>query len=342
MDHDGPVPCDNTTEPWNMMELIQAESPDIAHVHNVFPQLTPSVLNACKRAGVPVVLHCHDYRLTCPVTSHLHDLKVCDRCRGGREYWCALNNCRGDIPESVAYAIRHAVVRAFRLVTDNVTLFVVLSEFAKHHLVNRGFREEQIVVLRNPVLLPESAVDPSGGEYAAFVGRLVPEKGTDTLLAAAAWLPELPIRLAGSGPLMPRLVKSAPGNVTFAGHLNRENLVQFYKKARFLVIPSRWFEMCPLVISEGMSYGLPVVASRIGGLPELVEEHVTGLLFEPGNSEDLASKMELLWKNPQLCRQMGKAGRQKAFLEYSEELYYKRLMAIYAKAIELTKRNKAS
>ena len=121
----------------------------------------------------------------------------------------------------------------------------------------------------------------------------------------------------------------------FAGFLDTQKMAAFYRNARFLVLPSKWFEVCPMVIIEAMSNGLPVIASRIGGIPEIVEDGVTGVLFEPGNSEDLAEKMKLLWENPELCRQMGTAGRKKAIREYGEDVYYRRLMDVYQRAIEM-------
>ena len=145
------------------------------------------------------------------------------------------------------------------------------------------------------------------------------------------------MRLAGDYSRMPDTLKEAPPNVTFAGWLNRAQLVGFYRNARFSVAPSVCFETFGLVGAEAMSYGLPVIASKIGGLPEIVEDGVTGLLFEPGNAEELADKMKLLWDNPDLCRQMGQAGREKAMREYNEDVYYERLMAAYQRAIEVNK-----
>jgi glycosyltransferase involved in cell wall biosynthesis len=111
-------------------------------------------------------------------------------------------------------------------------------------------------------------------------------------------------------------------------------MAAFYQGARFLVVPSMWFEGCPLVVSEAMSHGLPVIASRIGGLPEFVEDGVTGLLFEPGNVAELAEQIRTLWENPDLCRRLGEAGRRKAEREYNEEVYYRSLISIYEQAIE--------
>jgi glycosyltransferase involved in cell wall biosynthesis len=152
------------------------------------------------------------------------------------------------------------------------------------------------------------------------------------LLAAAARLPDVPIRLAGNGPILQDLSAAAPANATFVNRLDPAEMGAFYRAARFLVVPSMWFEGCPLVVSEAMSRGLPVIASRIGGLPELVDDGTTGLLFEPGNVAELAARIRLLWDDPDLCQRMGEAARQKAMREYSEEVYYQRLVAVYDKA----------
>jgi glycosyltransferase involved in cell wall biosynthesis len=216
-----------------------------------------------------------------------------------------------------------------------VTLYVPPSEFVKRKLVNAGFPGERIVVIPNPITLPaDSVVDASAGKYVAYAGHIRPEKGINTLLAAAR-MTGLQIRLAGDYSLMPEVVKVAQANEKFLGHLNRGQLGKFYRNARFLVVPGVCFEAFGLVLVEAMSHGLPVIASRIGGMPEIVEDGVTGLLFEPGNSEDLANKMNLLWENPDLCRQMGIQGHEKVISEYSNEVYYKRLMAVYEKAIIL-------
>jgi len=320
-----------------MLRLLKIDRPDIVHIHNLYPLFSPSVLVACRRAGIPAVMTIHNFALTCPNWFHLHKGHICQRCIGGREYWCVLKNCTEDIFKSLAYALRTAVARKWRLFKDNVTLFIALSEFAKRRLIDAGFRKERIVVMPNMVSVPEVRADPARGKYIAYAGRLSVEKGVDTLLRAARKFPGLPVRLAGDGPSMAQLVAQAPKNAKFLGALNRRKLALFYRKARFVVVPSLCFESGSLVTAEAMSHGLPVIASRIGGLPEMVEDGVTGLLFEPGNAEDLALKMNLLWENPGLCRRMGETGREKAAREYNEEVYYKRLIALYEKAIEVGK-----
>jgi len=243
-----------------------------------------------------------------------------------------LKNCRHNIFESVGYSLRTAVARKFRLFKNNLTLIIALTEFAKRRLSDAGFLNERIFVLPNMVSIPDSATDSTMGKYIAYVGTVYPAKGIDTLIATAKKLPRLPFRLAGSWSRMPELIEKAPKNVAILGQLERAELETLYRKARFMVLPSICFEVCPVVVLEAMSYGLPVIASRIGGLAELVDDGITGLLFEPGNADDLAKKVNLLWDNPHLCQKMGIAGRNKACLEYSKDVYYERLMAIYHSA----------
>ncbi len=277
-----------------MVRTLRQECPDVIHVHNLYPLFSPSVLVACRREGIPTVMTLHNYDLTCPIGCHLYRSSVCERCLGGREYWCILRNCRGRVLESVAYALRRAVALRSRVFHRNVSRFIALTHFGKMRMVEAGLAEARISVVPNMVALDHPPVDPSGGQYAAFAGRMSPEKGVDTLLAAARRLPAASIVLAGDGPCANQLAQGAPSNATFVGRLDHAEMGGLYRRARFVVVPNKWFEMCPLVISGSMSYGLPVIASRIGGLPELVDDGVTGLLFEPGNAEDLAQKMGLL------------------------------------------------
>jgi glycosyltransferase involved in cell wall biosynthesis len=314
--------------------LLRIERPDIVHAHNLYPLFSPSVLVACHKAGVPIVMTPHNYSLTCPNWAHLYEGQICERCVGGREYYCVLKNCRKNLFESIGYALRTAVARKLRFFHDNVTVFIALTHFAKGRLIDAGFAADRIFVLPNMVHTPDRPANPSEGKYIAYVGRIDPEKGIDTLLAAAH-ITGLPIYLAGAGGLKTQFEKTAPAGIKFLGPLDRGRLDSLYRNARFVVVPSKWFEMCPLVISEASSYGLPVIASRIGGLPELVVNGTTGLLIEPGNVDDLAHKMKRLWDDPTLCDQMGQAGREKMLKEHNEEVYFQELLSIYKKAIDL-------
>jgi glycosyltransferase involved in cell wall biosynthesis len=323
---------------YEMASLLRRDRPDVVHVHSVFPMFSPSVLVACRRAGIPVVMTVHSHILTCPNADHLYEGRICEECIGGHEYRCVLKNCRRNVFESSAYALRSSIARRFQLFHDNVTLFIALTNFGKTKLIQADFSEEQIVVVPNATSVSRATMpaDPVDGECIAFAGRISPEKGVDTLLSAAEQIGQIPVKIAGGGPLVSRMKDRAPYNVQFVGILSQDRLLSFYRKSRFAVVPSVWYEPFGLVVVDAMALGLPVVASRIGGLPEIVEDGITGLLFEPGNAEDLANKLRFLWENPELCRQMGKAGREKVALQYSQNVYYKNLMEVYEKAIKLS------
>jgi glycosyltransferase involved in cell wall biosynthesis len=316
----------------DVRRAVREFRPDVVHAHNLYPMLSPSALAACRREGVPVVLSVHNYSMTCPHWVHFRNGNLCEKCVGGREYHCVLQNCRGNRIESLGYALRTATARKFGLFRKNATLVIALTRFARQRLIDSGFSADQVVVLPNMVDQVEAPSVTNKGQYVAFAGRFSAEKGIDTLLDAAREHAHIPVRLAGDGPLAHQDM-SAPGQVTFAGRLERKGMDRFFRNARMVVVPSRWFEVCPLVISESMMHGLPVIASRIGGLGELVEEGKTGLLFEPGNHQDLAAKIALLWNNPRLCHAMGQAGRAKAMREYSAENYSRGLMEIYHSAM---------
>ena len=309
--------------------------PDVVHVNNLYPLFSPSVLKACQRAGMPVVMTVHNYSLTCPTMYHLYRGAVCERCLGGREYWCVAKNCRNSNSESVAYALRAFAARKLRLFLDLVTLFIVPTEFTKNLLVRAGFSPDRFVVLRNMVVTDGEPADPASGQYVGYAGRMSPEKGVDILLRAATQLPEAEFRLAGAGPAVEDLTKMAPPNARFVGLLDELALRQFYREARFLVVPSRWYEMCPLVISEAAGHGLPVIVSNLGGLGEIVQNGVNGLTFSPESADDLASKIRSLWENPALCATMGRAAYRRAVANLGEDVYFRQLMEVYHKARRL-------
>lgn len=318
-----------------MRKLLLGKRPDVVHIHNVFPLISPSILGECRKAGVPVVMTLHNYRLACPRGLHMIDGKICEKCRGGKEYWCVLRNCEDNLCKSFGYALRGYLGRRLRSFSDNVAVYTTMTEFHKERLISEGVPPERICVLTNMVSVNGQANSCATGEYIAFAGRVSREKGLDVLLAAAQKCRHVPFRIAGNHERMAQIVQAVPSNCSFLGHLTGSELQQFYKAARIVVVPSLCFETFGLTVAEAMAWGKPTICSAIGALTEIVDDGITGLLFEPGNVDDLADKIQYLWARPDACMQMGKAGRQKALREYSPEKYYERLMAVYRKAIEL-------
>lgn len=319
-------------------EALKTFEPDLVQVQNLYPRLSPWILPAIREEGIPIVMRCANYRLVCPNGLFLSRGQICERCLGGREYWCVLRNCEGSLPKSLGYALRNYIARSRRLYLDHVNLFYAQTEFQKRKLVEGGIPENRIAVIPNMMDADTTLVESPIGDYLAFVGRGSPEKGISTLLKAATKLPEILFRLAGDFWRLPQVEKQKPPNVEVLGHLSGARLVEFYRNCRLLVFPSTWYEGFPGVLLEAMYWGKPVVCSRLGGLSEIVEDGVHGLLFEPGDYHDLAKKVNQLWARPELCVEMGRRGREKVLREYSPQKYYQRLLEVYKKAFKINER----
>lgn len=301
--------------------------PDVVHLHEVFPLVSPWILPECTRRGIPAVMTCVDYRLTCPVVTHLRGGRICTLCAGGREHWALVHNCRERLSESLAVAFYGALTRKLGLFHRHVSRFVAPSEFTRGWLADHaGIPRDRIATISPVVEIPAAAVDPDAGEYVAYAGRLTPEKGVETLVEAAR-ISGLPFVIARHERSLVSL--DVPPEVRVVSTRTREDLDAFYRRARVLVVPSIWFETFGLVAAEAMSHGVPVVASRIGALACLVEDGVDGLLFEPRDAVDLCDKVRRVWGDAALGRRLGAAGRRKARDLWSAERHFERLTELY-------------
>jgi len=316
-----------------MDKALDQHYPDLVQVQNLYPFLSPSIFKPCRQRGVPIVMRCPNYRLFCPSALHLSHGQVCERCLGGKEYWCVLRNCENDRFKSLGYALRNAVARITRSILDNVSMFIVLSQFQKQRFIQAGIPAYRLQILPNMAPQVAGAATEQLGDLITFVGRASPEKGIEDFVAAARKLPELPFAVAGATDRVPELVASSPPNVRWLGFLKDKELNDAYVCSRLVVFPFRWFEGFPNVVTRAMALQRPVLAARIGAVPEIVDDGRTGLLFEMGNVEDLVTKIRTLYVDSAHCRQMGAAGRAKALSAYSPEQVYTRLMEIYQQAL---------
>ena len=308
--------------------LLDRFQPDVVHVHEVFPLVSPWILPLCSDRGVPVVMTCVDYRMTCPIVTHLSDGQICTRCTGGREYWAVLKNCRENLAESVTVATYNVLVRKLGLFNDHVARFIAPSEFTRDWLIQHaGIEAGKITTVSPVVAIPEDGSDPAHGDYAAYAGRFTPEKGIGTLLDAARFC-DVPVQLARAENSLIKM--EIPSDARVVVTRSRKELDAFFRGARMLVVPSVWFEAFGLVAAEAMAYGIPIVASRLGSLSHLVEDGVEGLLFEAGNPRDMAAKMEFLWNDPALCRELGRAARKKAMTSWTAAHHFENLNNIYS------------
>jgi glycosyltransferase involved in cell wall biosynthesis len=311
--------------------VIRDRRPDVVHVHELYPLISPWILPLCTRAGIPVVMSCYDFRLSCPIATHHSRGQACFRCVGGREYWCAIRNCRGSAPESIAFALRNASARRFGLYSRNVGRFVAISDYQRDFLAaHAGLDNARVVV--NPCVVgvpPVPVEDPSRGGYVAYAGRFVHEKGVEKMVEACR-REGLPMAFAGDAPSHPAV--RPEDDARFVMTKSPAELADFYRGARVVVVPSLWAETFGLVAAEAMSHGVPVVASRIGALPETVRDGETGLLAEPGDVAGLARAIRRLWDDATLARILGRGARRHVETQYGQPVHFDRMMRIYRDA----------
>lgn len=310
-------------------KLIADHKPAIAHVHNLYPQLSTSALDAFHDAGVPVVMHVQDYKITCPTAQHLRKGEICEKCMNGHEYWAAIHNCRGSVPMSIAYSLRNAWARKSGRLERAVSAYVCPTRFVADLIIRGGFPADRVKVVPNFSDLPDVPFREPGGDYVAYVGRISPEKGLDVLIDAGRRT-GLPVKIVGDPSQMPELQTNLPANVQFVGKLDRHEMPGFLNRAKMLVVPSVWYEAFGIVCVEALSRGIPVIASNAGGLSEVVEHDRTGLLVPPRDPVSLGKAMQLLWDDVALARRLGECGYHTARQRYTPAAFYEGIRSVWA------------
>jgi glycosyltransferase involved in cell wall biosynthesis len=316
--------------------LIEATRPDVAHLHNIYHQLSPSILGPLRRHGVPTVLTLHDYKLICPNYTLFSGGSVCERCKG-HDYWHAVEQgcVKGSRAQSLLCAVEAYAHHATRTYERGIDTFIAPSRFMRDKVIEFGFEPDQVVHLPN--FLDLEAFEPSyePGSYAVYAGRIERVKGVSTLLEAWRHCQvEGPfgLRLAGDGELLDALRLQAPAGASFLGRLAKPDLMELVRGAAFVVVPSEWYENAPMNVLEAYACGKPVIGARIGGIPELVEEGQTGLLFEPGNVAQLQQRIEYLAERPGLAIEMGRKARARVERLHSPSRHLDALLAVYERA----------
>lgn len=316
-----------------MAAAISEFKPDLVHVHNFFPVLSPSIYYACNEAGVPVVQTLHNYRLICPSSILFRDGRVCEDCLGKIFAWPGvLHGCyQGSHLGTAAVAMMASVHRILNTYERRVQVVIALTEFARRKLVEGGFPAHKLVVKSSFV-----DVDPGQGQgrgdYVLFVGRLSQEKGVEVLLNAWETLgPRIALRIAGAGPFADHVRQQQavlPG-VEYLGYQSRPEITRLMKNARALIFPSLWYEGIPRTILESFATGTPVIATRIGSMESVVEPQQSGLHFAPGDAQDLVRQVDWMIEHPGEWQALRQRTRAVYEAKYSAERNYEMLMQIY-------------
>jgi glycosyltransferase involved in cell wall biosynthesis len=316
-------------DPGQVANAVRRHRAGVLHAHNLNPLFGARALRAARREGARVVLHVHNYRLVCAIATQFRDGAACTRCRG-RNTWPGVRlRCRGSTAEAVAYGAGIALHQ--RALLGAVDCFVVPSAFTRERLEEVGVPLRPAHVLPNFLPETEFAPEPPAGEpqHVLFAGRLVEEKGAETAIEAAARA-SVPLAIAGSGPGEPglRALASRLGaGVRFLGRLDPGELEEARSAAAFAVVPSLWDEPCPYAAIEAMASGLPVLASAVGGLPEVVGEDS---VLPARDVARWAEAMAALWNDAGHRRARAASALARARDLFGEERFYSGLMDAYA------------
>jgi glycosyltransferase involved in cell wall biosynthesis len=315
-------------------KVITRHRPDIAHIHGIAHELSPSILDGLSSMRIPTIFTLHDYKIKCPNTNFISQDKVCEKCYGGKFYNVARYRCkRNNIFASILAGVEAYTHNLLKIYEKNVNCFISPSKFLKNKMHNHGFRTKTVHI---PNFINMDRFKPSEKEkkkYCVYLGRIEKIKGVLTLAKAINLTDKVNLIVAGRGeaePLMRiELSQKKSNKIEFLGHIDTNEIIQLVQEAQFSIIPSEWYENNPMSALESMACGTPVIGANIGGIPEIVQDGVNGLLFEPGDYRQLSKKIEVLRDRPDLCRRMGENGRRMVLQVNNPETHYEKTFDLY-------------
>ncbi len=316
-------------------KLIDQVNPDIVHAHNIYHHLSPSVLSEVKSRNIPIILSLHDLKLLCPAYTMMGKNGICEKCKDNKAYQLIKNRCIKDsmLLSSIIYMERcvHDLLDSYR---KNVDYFRVISKFYLQKFMEWGWDTTNFTYIPNFVYSENITPEYTPGNYFVYFGRLSREKGLFTLLKAAS-IAKVKIVIVGSGPEKDSLIQCAEKmrvDVKFPGYLQGVNLYNAIRSARATVLPSEWYENAPMSIIESYALGKPVIGADIGGIPELIKENATGVLFHSGDHEDMAQSLLRLADMPAAeVLAMGRVARRWIEADFSPQNQINALLSLYAR-----------
>lgn len=316
---------------------LRKSKPDIVHVHNYFPILSPSIFYACKFFGVPVVHTLHNFRAICPTSLLMHKGKVTERSVKNSSFWALPKKVYRDSFLGTLILVLmievHKYIGTWKYTVDG---YIALTEFSKKKYLEAGWPSNKIYVKPNFSVDP-GINDKSRKPYVLFVGRLSDEKGILFLLEAFKKTTLL-LKIAGDGPLLNVVQENKTGNVEYLGCLSKDEVATHMKEASCLVMASNWYEGFPMVIVEALSHGLPIVVPKLGNMKSVVEHELSGLHYEPNNDLDLLTALEKIVFDVELNKKFSDYARYRYLQSYTEEINRKQLLDIYSEVILSKKR----
>ena len=317
-----------------VQRIVDRFRPDVAYVHNVFPLVSPSVYRVLRANGVPVCQNIQDFRWLCPNGLFYRRGTVCERCRKGA-YWNAVRyKCfRDSYGLSLLYACAVALNRAAGTL-KRIDGILCVTPYSRQKFADAGVPEDHLFIKPNFVHAPPAPPEKGTKDYAVFLGRLSVEKGLWTLIRAFETMPDVPLRIVGTGPieneLRDHVRERGLSHIRFEGFKEGDAKTSLLQNAAFMVFTSEWYEHFPIVLLEAFAGGIPVIASRIGNMPYIVKNGETGLWYEVGDADDLRAKVRALMADKEKIREMGKTARRLVDSAYTAEENVRLLRDVFA------------
>lgn len=320
-----------------MAKALEEFKPDIVHINNFQRQLSASIIDAIKEKNIPIVMTAHDLNPICPASIMLYNGEVCDDCITKGYAQCIKKKCVKGSTLKSTLGVMEKKYYDIRKVFRKIDCIISPSEFNKNQLVNGKLKYNDIVTLHNFVNESERN-DYVLGDYAFYLGRLSKEKGILNLIEAIGDIPDAKLLIAGDGPERERIEAyisehKLDGRITLLGYQNQDSIHKYITNSRFVVIPSICNENCPYSVLEAMEIGKPIVASRIGGIPELIADGENGYLYKADDINELKEKLTLLLDNDDKVNSFAQKSRELYESYYSPDSYYNELIKIYNKVM---------
>lgn len=320
-----------------MAKALEEFKPDIVHINNFQRQLSASIIDAIKEKNIPIVMTAHDLNPICPASIMLYNGEVCDDCITKGYAQCIKKKCVKGSTLKSTLGVMEKKYYDFHKVFRKIDCIISPSEFNKNQLVNGKLKYNEIVTLHNFVNESERN-DYVLGDYAFYLGRLSKEKGILNLIEAIGDIPNAKLLIAGDGPERERIEAyisehKLDGRITLLGYQNQDSIHKYITNSRFVVIPSICNENCPYSVLEAMEIGKPIVASRIGGIPELIADGENGYLYKADDINELKEKLTLLLDNDDKVNLFAQKSRELYESYYSPDSYYNELIKIYNKVM---------
>ena len=322
-----------------MQEAIDDFKPDIVHLNNFQRQLSASIVDCCKKNNIPIVFTAHDMQAICPASAMLYKGEICEDCIKNGYGSCIKKSCiKGSKLKSILGVLEAKYYRKNNIYSK-IDFIITPSEFLKKQLIKGNLEYKRIETLHNFVINSNQESNYNDNGYAFFFGRLSIEKGILNLLKAIKKLDKGNLIIAGDGPERENIETFIEENniedrVKRVGYLKPEQVKEYIENSKFVVVPSIWYENCPYSILETMEIGKPIIGSKIGGIPELIEDKKNGFAYEYNNINELAEKMKILFDDSETANQQGKMSRKLYEEKYSENIYYNKIFKIYTDLIK--------